>query len=118
MWRRETSPCRWSLRGTSEVTASFIAVLAMDWGDTQMPDQEPTARLLSFAPRDLLHWATPDFISCTACLSNLRERHIMLHLAKDLWTDQSGFVVSAELVLISTVGSSASARDSSVCAMP
>ena len=28
----------------------------------------------------------------------------MLHLAKDLWTDQSGFVVSAELVLISTVG--------------
>ena len=28
----------------------------------------------------------------------------MLHLAKDLWTDQAGFVVSAELVLISTVG--------------
>ena len=28
----------------------------------------------------------------------------MLHLAKDLWIDQAGFVVSAELVLISTIG--------------
>jgi hypothetical protein len=28
----------------------------------------------------------------------------MLRLAKDLWTDQAGFVISAEMVLISTVG--------------
>lgn len=28
----------------------------------------------------------------------------MLHLAKRLWNDQAGFIISAELVLISTVG--------------
>ena len=28
----------------------------------------------------------------------------MLRLAKDLWNDQAGFIISAELVLISTVG--------------